>query len=225
LLLLAGLSLFGSRFATHAERALSAGDAVYLPAAANLQPVDATATAVAPAGDQSAPQPVATKEPPFNYTRGDIDAAQAKWLSHGPVEYEEVVTYSAFSLFAGTWKLHVKVDGGIPQVVSFERDESQGVGRGGGTATAQDLEFLTIEYMFLRLDQAISGSQPGGPDPGSFPRYYKAFFHPTLGYPTLFESDDNSDPPMVADAGFRIQVQSVKILSTAVPGMPRTGHP
>ncbi|MEA2575433.1 MAG: hypothetical protein QOH93_2731 [Chloroflexia bacterium] len=162
-----------------------------------------------------------------NFTRADYEAALAKWRAQDAAEYRVEVTFEAFTLLRGPWRLTVAVDNGKETVTKFERPEGQGLDV--GNATAQDLERMTVDGLFAQIDEALKRVE--NPGDGNTPFEYNVSFHPTMGYPVSFTAKPREN--LIADADFAYSVQSVTILQTGtyvpptgvVPGMPSTGHP
>ncbi|HEX8597928.1 MAG TPA: DUF6174 domain-containing protein [Chloroflexia bacterium] len=161
-----------------------------------------------------------------NFTRADYEAALAKWRAQDAAEYRIEVTYQAFSLLGGPWRLTVAQDDAKEFVTKIERPE----GLDAGSVLAQDLESLTIGGIFARTDEALRTVE--NPNADELAYDYNVSFHPTLGYPVSFTAKPQSE--MVADADYAYSVQSVTILQTGIyvppaggglPGMPSTGHP
>lgn len=177
----------------------------------------------------STPQPTRVPLPPINFTRADYENAISNWNAQAATEYEEVVSYFAFSPFTGKWRLRVQVAGGVEQVVEFERIVE---GKGGIQFTGEDLKFLTVGSILGRIGAALAENET--PEKAAaatrnrgFAYAYTAGFDPALGFPTTFRGSVNEDPVTVADAGFSFNIESVTVLQTGaqVPGMPRTGSP
>lgn len=163
-----------------------------------------------------------------NFTRADYEAALAKWRALDAAEYRIEVTFEAFSLHRGPWRLTVAQDDAKEFVTKIERPEGQGLET--GVATAQELEFLTVGGIFARIDEALRQVENANADDTAY--NYNVSFHPTMGYPVSFTAKPQSD--FIADADYAFSVQSVTILQTGiytpppggvVPGMPSTGHP
>jgi hypothetical protein len=163
-----------------------------------------------------------------NFTRADYEAALAKWRAQDAAEYRIDVTYEAFTLHRGPWRLTVAQDDAKEFITKIERPEGQGLET--GIATAEDLQFLTVGGIFDKIDEALS--QVENPNPDNTAYDFIVSFHPTLGYPVSFTAKPRSN--MIADADYAFSVQSVTILQTGiytpppggvVPGMPSTGHP
>ncbi|HEX8231643.1 MAG TPA: DUF6174 domain-containing protein [Chloroflexia bacterium] len=163
-----------------------------------------------------------------NFTRADYEAALAKWRAQDASEYRIEVTFEAFTLLRGPWRLTVALDDAKEFVTRFERPEGQGLEV--GNATAQDLESMTVGGLFAQIDEALRKVENPSPDDMAY--NYNVSFHPTLGYPVSFTAKPVSE--LVADADFAYSVQSVTILQTGIytlpgggviPGMPTTGHP
>ncbi|HVF99766.1 MAG TPA: DUF6174 domain-containing protein [Chloroflexia bacterium] len=163
-----------------------------------------------------------------NFTRADYEAALAKWRALDAAEYRIEVTFEAFSLHRGPWRLTVAQDDAKEFVTKIERPEGQGLET--GVATAQELEFLTVGGIFARIDEALRQVEDPNADDTAYD--YNVSFHPTMGYPVSFTAKPQSD--FIADADYGFSVQSVTILQTGiytpppggvVPGMPSTGHP
>lgn len=159
-----------------------------------------------------------------NFTRADYEAALAKWRAQNAGLYRIDVTYNAFSLVRGPWRLTVGRDDAREFIVAFERPD----GSDTGGVQAETLEWLTVANIFAQMDEALKRVE--NPTVGEIGFEYTASFHPTLGYPTSFTAVPRSN--IVADADFSFEVQSVTVLQTGVyvpgsgvPGMPRTGHP
>ena len=159
-----------------------------------------------------------------NFTRADYEAALAKWRAQDAALYRIEVTYSAFSLARGPWRLTVGRDDAREFITAFERQD----GSDTGGVLAETLEWLTIGNIFDQIDQALRNVENPSADQTAFE--YTASFHPTLGYPTSFTAVPRSN--LVADADFAFEVQSVTVLQTGVyvpgggvvPGMPSTGY-
>lgn len=188
-----------------------------------LHAVTAQATPVTPQ-----PPTVMPDTSSANFTRADYEAALAKWRAQDAAEYRIEVTFEAFTLLRGPWRLTVGVDDAKEFVTRFERPEGQGLEV--GNATAQDLESMTVGGLFAQIDEALRKVENPSPDDMAY--NYNVSFHPTLGYPVSFTAKPVSE--FVADADFAYSVQSVTILQTGVytppaggviPGMPTTGHP
>lgn len=163
-----------------------------------------------------------------NFTRADYEAALAKWRAQDAAEYRIEVTFEAFTLLRGPWRLTVALDDAKEFVTRFERPEGQGLEV--GNTTAQDLESMTVGGLFAQIDEALRKVENPSPDDMAY--NYNVSFHPTLGYPVSFTAKPVSE--LVADADFAYSVQSVTILQTGIytppaggmiPGMPTTGHP
>jgi hypothetical protein len=193
-----------------------------------LHAVTMQATAVAspvPPGDA---QPGTAAASTANFTRADYEAALAKWRAQDASEYRIEVTFEAFSLHRGPWRLTVAQDDAKEFITKIERPEGQGLET--GIATAEDLQFLTVGGIFASIDKALASVE--NPTPDDIAYDYNVSFHPTMGYPVSFTAKPKSN--LVADADYAFSVQSVTILQTGiytpplggvVPGMPSTGHP
>lgn len=172
------------------------------------------------------PLPDEESQSTANFTRADYEAALAKWRAQDAAEYRIEVTYMAFSLLGGPWRLTVARDDAKEFVTKIERPDNLDP----GSVLAQDLERLTISGIFSQIDEALRMVESPGPDDLAYD--YNVSFHPTLGYPVSFTAKPQSD--LVADADYAYSVQSVTILQTGIytppaggglPGMPSTGHP
>jgi hypothetical protein len=160
-----------------------------------------------------------------NFTRADYEAALAKWRAQNASEYRVDVTYEAFTLWRGPWRLTVAVDNGKETVTKFQRPDNSDP----GNITAQDLERLTVGGLFTQIEEALRRVE--NPSADETPYDYNVSFHPTLGYPVSFTAKPKDN--LIADADYAYSVQSVTILQTGtyvpptgvVPGMPSTGHP
>jgi hypothetical protein len=161
-----------------------------------------------------------------NFTRADYEAALAKWRAQNAAEYRIDVTFEAFSLYRGPWRLTVAQVGGKESVTGFERPD----GSERPIITAQDLERMTVGGLFAQIEEALQKVEH--PNADETPFDYNVSFHPTLGYPVSFTAKPQSN--LIADADYAYSVQSVTILQTGtytpppggvIPGMPSTGHP
>ncbi len=186
----------------------------------HLHAVTMQSTAVATPGGTT------TAASTANFTRADYEAALAKWRAQDAAEYRIDVTYQAFSLWGGPWRLTVARDAGREFVTKVERLDNAD----RGNVTAEDLQLLTIGGIFEKIDEALRKVE--NPSPDETPYDYNVSFHPTLGYPVSFTAKPQSN--LIADADYAYSVQSVIILQTGtytpppggvVPGMPSTGHP
>jgi hypothetical protein len=175
----------------------------------------------------SVAQPTETTPPAqqagINITQAQYDEALAKWRAAGVGEYEMVVEYQAFSLYAGTLTLRVK-GGEVVEVVNFERS-----GRAAGTPIPDlaQLNFLTVEALFEKVGSALAAKPWEVSSESDIPLDYQVEFDPTLGYPTLVQITALPNPisgAQVADVDTTTRVLGVKnVGSSDVPGMPRSG--
>ncbi|HEX9988912.1 MAG TPA: DUF6174 domain-containing protein [Chloroflexia bacterium] len=180
-----------------------------------------------PSPSVSVAQPTETTPPAqqagINITQAQYDEALAKWRAAGVGEYEMVVEYQAFSLYAGTLTLRVK-GGEVVEVVNFERS-----GRAAGTPIPDlaQLNFLTVEALFEKVGSALAAKPWEVSSESDIPLDYQVEFDPTLGYPTLVQITALPNPisgAQVADVDTTTRVLGVKnVGSSDVPGMPRSG--
>jgi hypothetical protein len=176
-----------------------------------------------------AAQPTAALQPYANFTREQYEEAIAKWRTAGVQRYRIRANFGAFSLLGGTWTLTVNSSAGRPVVEEYS---SEAGGRSAGvTPTPQDLHMFTVEGMFERVGEIVTGAPAEGlaavPAPGGdIAMYYLVTFDPTLGYPTNIEQHPNTGPEMqIADVDTVLRVESLEVLEPVVPGMPTTGEP
>ena len=176
-----------------------------------------------------AAEPTPVLQPYANFTRAQYEEAIAKWRTAGVQRYSIRTTLMAFSLLGGTWNLTVDSSAGPPTIVEYS---SEAGGRNAGvTPQPQDLHMFTVEGMFERVGEIVTGAPPeelaAVPTPGSdFSMYYLVEFDPVLGYPTNIEQHPNTGPiPQVADADTVLHVESLQVLEPGLPGMPTTGEP
>lgn len=197
---------------------------------------DMTPTAYATA--QSGTRPVCSSSnwervppgfpPGVNITRQQYDEASAKWKAQGAENYQIVVNDLFFGSWSGKWKLLVHVTGGKSKVLQYqylsEENEPQPL---PDVPAKYEKDFrnyissLTVENMLGYIDDNLKEAEISSPDGSACSHFAYVEFNESYGYPTVYKSG------LVAafDGQDFMEIESVTILRSALPGMPGTGNP
>lgn len=197
-------------------------------------PVLVTAQGAVTGGYTNVTVATATPTPPtepapgvfINVSRAQFEENRAKWYARGVQEYEIVVDFVAMG--GGRWKLRVVVVQGKPQITRVRWINEDGTEAPSPYELTPDflkgLTSFTVEETFAEVEDVLNRVAQSDTE---YSVYYHVTFHPGLGYVSTLDYfiGNPKTGRIIPDGGTGLTVKSLKIIKSAMPGMPRSGNP